>query len=249
LRIHRGSLPTRFGGHPTPLAELCREHGATILLAMLVMMGQTVPVYAIVYYMPSYVTRVMHMPAITGFLSSAFSALLLVVIPPLSGLFTDRLPRRKPLVLVTSGCTALLVYPVFLMITRAHSALPILCGVGLISAVVALGAGVRTLLVLEALPARVRASGVAISHALHVALFGGTAQFIVTGLIKWTARDVLTERRNVFDDQPRERRRTVERTAVNGLRIRKDFLHQFAGHEKREHPACVALHANGLAHL
>ena len=181
-----GTAGTSGRNAGTPLAELCREHGATILLAMLVMMGQTVPVYAIVYYMPSYVTRVMHMPAITGFLSSAFSALLLVVIPPLSGLLTDRLPRRKPLVLVTSGCTALLVYPVFLMITRAHSALPILCGVGLISAVVALGAGVRTLLVLEALPARVRASGVAISHALHVALFGGTAQFIVTGLIKWT---------------------------------------------------------------
>jgi MHS family proline/betaine transporter-like MFS transporter len=51
---------------------------------------------------------------------------------------------------------------------------------------VALSAGAVTLLVLEALPARVRASGMAVSHALHVALFGGTAQFIVTGLIKWT---------------------------------------------------------------
>jgi MHS family proline/betaine transporter-like MFS transporter len=32
----------------------------------------------------------------------------------------------------------------------------------------------------------VRASGIATSHALGVALFGGTAQFVVTGLIKWT---------------------------------------------------------------
>lgn len=72
------------------------------------------------------------------------------------------------------------------MITRATSALPILCGVGLINSIASLGAGVDTLLVLEALPALVPASGVAISHALHVALFGGIAQFIVTGLIKWT---------------------------------------------------------------
>jgi len=170
----------------TPLAELCREHGTTILLAMLMMMGQTIPVYAIVYYMPSYVTRVMHMPAVIGFLASALSALLLVVIPPLSGRLIDRLPRRKPLALLASGCTALLVYPVFLMITRATSALPILCAVGLISAMVAIGAVAVALLVLEALPARVRASGMAVSHALHVALFGGTAQFIVTGLIRWT---------------------------------------------------------------
>lgn len=191
LYVRRGlrenPIPATTGsGTRTPLAELSREHGKTILLAMLMMMGQTIPVYAIVYYMPSYVTRVMHMPAVTGYLASALSALLMVAIPPLSGLITDRRPRRKPLVLVTSGCTALLVYPVFLMITHAKSALPILVGVGLISALVALGAGVVALLVLEALPARVRASGIAISHALHVALFGGTAQFIVTGLIRWT---------------------------------------------------------------
>jgi MHS family proline/betaine transporter-like MFS transporter len=72
------------------------------------------------------------------------------------------------------------------MITRATSALPILCGVGLISIMVAFGAGAVALLVLEALPARVRASGMAVSHALHVALFGGTAQFIVTALIRRT---------------------------------------------------------------
>jgi MHS family proline/betaine transporter-like MFS transporter len=185
-RLREDSIPAAARHAGTPLAELCREHGATILLAMLMMMGQTIPVYAIVYYMPSYVTRVMHMPAITGFLASALSALLLVVIPPLSGRLMDRLPRRKPLALLASGCTAFLVYPVFLMITRATSALPVLCGVGLISTTVALGAGAVALLVLEALPARVRASGMAVSHALHVALFGGTAQFIVTGLIRWT---------------------------------------------------------------
>jgi MHS family proline/betaine transporter-like MFS transporter len=153
---------------------------------MLMMMGQTIPVYAIVYFMPSYATRVMHMPAVIGYMASTLSALLLVVIPPLSGRLIDRLPRRKPLALFASGCTALLVYPVFLMITHASSALPVLCGVGLISTMVALSAGAITLLVLEALPARVRASGMAVSHALNVALFGGTAQFIVTGLIRWT---------------------------------------------------------------
>lgn len=185
-RLPEDPIPAAARNGGTPLVELCREHGATILLAMLMMAGQTIPVYAIVYYMPSYVTRVIHMPAITGFLASALSALLLIVIPPLAGRLIDRLPRRKPLALLASGCTAILVYPVFLMITRATNALPILCGVALISTMVALSAVAVALLVLEALPARVRASGMAVSHALHVALFGGTAQFIVTGLIRWT---------------------------------------------------------------
>lgn len=170
----------------TPLAELRREHGKTVILATLMTVWQTVTFYTVVYFMPSYLTRVMHMPAIIGFRSSALAALLLVVVSPLSGLLADRLPRRKPLVLLTSGATALLVYPVFMMITRAHGMLPILFGVGLISILVALGTGVGTMLVLEALPARVRASGFATAHALGVALFGGTAQFIVTALIKWS---------------------------------------------------------------
>jgi MHS family proline/betaine transporter-like MFS transporter len=185
-RLRENPIPATTARAGTLLAALSREHRKTVLLAMLMMMGQTVPVYAIVFYMPSYVTRVMHMPAITGYLTSALSAMLLAVMPPLSGRITDRLARRKPLVLLTSGCTTLLVYPVFLIITHAKSALPILFGVGLMSAMVALSASVIIVLVLETLPARVRASGVAVSHALQTALFGGTAQFIVTGLIKWT---------------------------------------------------------------
>ncbi|QUN31391.1 MFS transporter [Cupriavidus sp. KK10] len=175
---------TRGRAAATPLVELWREHRSTMLLAILIRMGSTIPVYVIVYYMPSYLHRVMHVPASTGFLAATLSALLLTVIPPLSGLLIDRLPRRKPLALFTAGCKVLLVFPVFLTIVRADGTLPVLVGVGLISAMVALGAAVGTLLVLEAFPARVRASGAAISHALNVAVFGGTAQFIVTGMIK-----------------------------------------------------------------
>jgi MFS transporter, MHS family, proline/betaine transporter len=186
-RLRDDPFFTNAAGHTrTPLTELFRQHGATIMLAVLMLMGQTLPVYSIVYFMPSYATRVMHMPAVTGFQASALSALLLVAIPPLAGRLIDGLPRRKPLALVASGCSTLLIYPVFLMISRATSVLPILCGVALFSVMVAFSAVAVTLLVLEALPARVRASGMAVSHALNVALFGGTAQFIVTGLIKWT---------------------------------------------------------------
>ncbi|WP_322032598.1 MFS transporter [Paraburkholderia sp. J76] len=187
LRLRDDPAATDTARHArTPLAELYREHGATILLATLMTMGQTIPVYAIVYFMPSYAARVMHMPAMTGFIASAVSALLLVVVPPLAGRLMDRLRRRKPLALVASGCSALLVYPVFLMLAHARSMAPILFGVALFSITMAFSAVAVALLVLEALPARVRASGMAVSHALSVALFGSTAQFIVTGLIKWT---------------------------------------------------------------
>ncbi len=170
----------------TPLAELCHEHGRTLALATLMIVGRTVPAYAIVLYMPSYLAHVMHLPPISGFLASAFSALVLVVVSPLSGLLADRLKRRKPLVLGASVATTVLIYPLFLLITHGHGLLPVLVGVGVVSTLVALTAGAGTLLILEAFPLTVRASGLAISYALAVTLFGGTAQFIVTALIKWT---------------------------------------------------------------
>ncbi|CAG4895985.1 MFS transporter [Paraburkholderia saeva] len=186
-QLHDVPRPEPTSGTATmPLVELCQKHGRTVMLATMMMIGGTVSMYIIVYYMPSYLTRVMHMPPTTGFLSATLSALLMFVIAPLSGLLADKLKRRKPLVLFTTGCNALLVYPAFFVITHAHSLLPILAGVGIISALMALGSGAGTLLLLEAFPPHVRASGLAIPYAVGATLFGGTAQLVVTWLIKST---------------------------------------------------------------
>ncbi|MEI7293183.1 MFS transporter [Paraburkholderia tropica] len=184
-RLHDGDDTARASAAP-PFVELRREHARTLGLAMLMIMGQSIPVYAIVYFMPSYVIRVMHLPASTGFAVSASSALLLFALPPFVGRLLDRLPRRKPVALAGAAATTLLSTPVFVLIDSARSLPAMLAGVGLISVSMAFSAGTVALLVLEALPARVRASGLALAHALSVALFGGTAQFIVTALVKWS---------------------------------------------------------------
>ncbi|KXU83210.1 MFS transporter [Paraburkholderia monticola] len=177
---------TSAGRHRVPLVELCGKHGKTLALATLTIAVRTVPAYTISYFMPTYLTHVMHLPAVTGFLASAVSALVLMLVAPLAGRLADRLPRRKPLLLLASGMTTLLVYPVFHVLTHAPDTVTVLAAVALMSVFVAPCSGVGTVLVLEALPAQVRASGVAVSFALGVAVFGGTAQPIVTSLIKWT---------------------------------------------------------------
>jgi MHS family proline/betaine transporter-like MFS transporter len=169
-----------------PWVELRRKHGRTMILATLTMAWHTVTFYVVIFYMPTYMTRVMQMPASLAFRASTLATLLLAVISPISGLLADRMPRRKPLVLATSGATALLIYPVFVVITGAHTAAPMLCGVAIVSILLGLGTSVGLVLVLDRLPASVRASGLAISLSIAVALFGGTSQFIVTALIKWT---------------------------------------------------------------
>jgi MHS family proline/betaine transporter-like MFS transporter len=66
-RLRENPIPAMTARNAgTLLAELSREYRKTILLAMLIKMGQTVPVYAIVFYMPRYITRVIICPPSPG---------------------------------------------------------------------------------------------------------------------------------------------------------------------------------------
>ncbi len=173
-----------------PIRELFRHHGRTLVLTTLLAPCSTVPLYAVVLYMPTYMSHVIHKPIVTGFLSTVMSALLLMALSPLLGLLIDKMPRRKPLLLAAAVGGALAVYPVFLLITRKGTAAALLIGVSCMTAIVAFCGCVAAVVVLEALPKHVRATGRGTSYALGAALFGGTAPLIVTALIKWTGDPV-----------------------------------------------------------
>lgn len=171
-----------------PVMALLRGYGRTVLLATLLIMGSTVSLYTLVYYMPSYLTRVMHMPPMTGFMSATVSALVLLLVTPLSGLLADRLTRRKPLLLCTLGTMTALVTPVFLLLVQAQpqTAYIVIAAVAIFTGVMAIGGVAMFLMLLEAFPPAMRATGLALPYAVAVTLFGGTAQFIVTWLIDRT---------------------------------------------------------------
>jgi MHS family proline/betaine transporter-like MFS transporter len=194
-RRQLSDVDARFSRKPggkayKPVRKLFRHHGRTLVLATLLTSCSTVPLYAVVFYMPTYMSHVIHKPIVTGFLSTAISALLLMALSPLLGLLIDKMPRRKPLLLAAAVGGALAVYPVFLLVTRIGTAAALLIGVSCMTVIVAFGGCVAAVLVLEALPRHVRATGRGTSYALGAALFGGTAPLIVTALIKWTGDPV-----------------------------------------------------------
>lgn len=171
-----------------PVIALLREQGTVVVLGSLLIMGGTVSLYTLVYYMPSYLTRVMHMPPQTGFMSATVSALVLLVMSPLSGLLADRLKFRKPLLLCTYGAMTALVMPVFLVVVHAtpENAVLVVAAVAGFTAVMTVGGAAMVLMLLEAFPPAMRATGMALPYAIAVTFFGGTAQFVVTWLIDRT---------------------------------------------------------------
>lgn len=167
----------------SPLKELFSNHWRLLINVVLMIVSGTVSMYVIVYYMPSYLSRVMHLPATTAFSAALIAALVMALISPLAGVIADRVKRRKPLAIFTATMSASATLPAFWLITHNPTPGVVLGTITLMVVLMMIGTGNGTLMVMEAFPGSVRASGFACAYAIAVTLFGGTAQFAVTALI------------------------------------------------------------------
>ena len=166
--------------------EALAEHKRALLLGILMIVGSTATMYIAVFYMPTYMIRVLHMPPGTAFLSGCVAGAVLLVGAPFAGVLADRLRRRKPIVMATTVCSALLIYPAFWLLNHTASVGAALAVVAALVVCLAFGSPAGFLLLLESFPTRVRATGLSVVYSFGVSLFGGFAQFIVTWLLSAT---------------------------------------------------------------
>lgn len=189
----RRSLPddhcAREGEVPS-LGTLFATERRLMLLAIPVVMGSTVTSYVMVYFMPSFLIRVAGLPASTSFAASVFSSVLILVVAPLAGWWSDRLPRRKPLVMATYGVSVLSIVPVFAIITSRTDPLTVMLAIGWIAGLITIGSTAALIVVLEAFAPAVRATGFGLVYAAGVTVFGGSAQFVVTWLVARTGSSI-----------------------------------------------------------
>lgn len=176
-----------FTATRVPIVELLANHRSRMIKALLLTTGNSVTMYVVVFFMPSYLTRVMHFPGATGFGAAIASSVMLTVFAFLGGLLADRLKKRKPIVVWTSVINLLCVLPAFWMVVHASSPMIIVTAVGFMSCLLGAGVVATLLLLMEMFPPTLRATGFATSYAIANTLFGGTAQFVVTALIAKTS--------------------------------------------------------------
>ena len=170
----------------SPMGRLLREHGGTVLKGIFATTAGTATMYLVVFFMPTYMIRVLHLPPSLSLLSGCATGLTMFAVSLFAGRLADQLPNRKPLVIGSLLFSVLAVYPVFWLINHNPSVPLVLCLSVVLTAIVNIGTTPMFLMLLEMLPIGVRASGISVIYSIGVTVFGGSSQFIVTWLLAKT---------------------------------------------------------------
>lgn len=141
--------------------------------------------WLILSYMATYISKFLKLPIATGFSLTAITLCAYMVSLPFAGYLADRF-GRKPIMILGSGGTLLLSYPMFRILAQADSYLEMASVVTILAIVFSFFQGSNTVAMSELFPAKVRVSGFSVPYQIAGAAFGGTAMLVATWLIKST---------------------------------------------------------------
>ncbi|VTU29522.1 Proline porter II [Variovorax sp. SRS16] len=171
------------------LGEVFRNHSGLVWSGVLMILGGTVATYVVIFYLATYATQFLKMPLSLTLWASLTASLVIVLASAYAGRLSDRV-GRKPVIAWSRSALAVLVLPGF-MLLDAYRSIPVLIGVvAVLSFLVVLQAVPAIVMLTEVFPRPIRATSLSIVYSLGVAVFGGTAQLIVTWLIHVTGSDL-----------------------------------------------------------
>lgn len=167
------------------LAYVFIKHGREVLCGLGSVIALTVTVYVLISYLPTFAVKQLKLPYAESFYAVILGNLLLMVLSPVAGAWSDRVGRRG-LSLWSLGLTLALIYPLFVWLDAAPSIARLVLVQAILSVTLAGYYGPFGAMIAELFPANVRSTGLSLAYNVAVMLFGGFGQFIVTWLIKAT---------------------------------------------------------------
>lgn len=154
-------------------ASFLRTGGLVILLAC----GHNCAYYVWATFASSFAISARGMDSSAAFIASLAAQAVALVLLPLWGRLSDRVGRRP--MIIAMGIAAIVVYyPLSLLISDQPWTLFVAQAVGM--GIWAMGAGMYTAMMSELFPSAQRATGVAFATSVSVAVFGGTAPYLMT---------------------------------------------------------------------
>ncbi|WP_373422239.1 MFS transporter [Burkholderia gladioli] len=178
-------LASKASARRVTLGEVFAQHGREVLCGLGGVIALTVTIYVLISYLPTFAVKQLKLPYAESFYAVIVGGLLLTVLTPLAGAWSDRI-GRKTLSLWSLVATLALIYPLFLWLDAAPSVGRLVLVQGLLAITLSGYYGPFGAMIAELFPAQVRSTGLSLAYNVAVMLFGGFGQFIVTWLIKAT---------------------------------------------------------------
>jgi MFS transporter, MHS family, proline/betaine transporter len=173
----------------SPLRRSLAEYPGPVLAAFGVSIIGCVLNYVFFIFVPSFAQQQLHIPASATFLSTLIGGVIYLALTPLTGRLSDRI-GRKPLFFAASAASVVLAYPLFQMLVSMHSMTGLILVQAVASVILTLYTGPICAVLSEQFPTNIRYTALSVSYGFAVAIFGGFAPLISTGLIRLTGDPV-----------------------------------------------------------
>lgn len=184
--IIRRSLPETFARQAGVKPPAMSRAQLKLSLLMLVMAAAATIANYILISLNIFATQTLGLTPVQAFGAVAAAGLCGAIAAPVGGWLCDRL-GRKPMMIATFAFLCAVSLPCFMLMTQLRTPLALYGSAVLMTALLALGIPASLSFMSENLPPHLRSGGIGIIYAVAIALFGGTAAFVVTWLTAVTA--------------------------------------------------------------
>jgi MFS transporter, MHS family, proline/betaine transporter len=168
----------------SPLGESFRHHWRTILHLVALVAGLAVGFYTVFVYAATWLAQVAGVPARTAFEINTLAMAISLGVILYTGRLSDRIGRRRVLVVV-SGLLMVLALPLMALMARGQPG-GIVVGQVVLAMLVGAASGVLPATMAELAPWRVRCTVLSVAYNIGMALLGGTTPLVAAWLLSRT---------------------------------------------------------------
>lgn len=188
-RLHDPSNTSLRVSTHAAFTDVVRQWPREIIIGFGLVIFWTVCSYVLLFYMPTYATKVLQLPQSSGFYAVLVGAFIVLIATPIVGHLSDRFGRRP--FLLAALCIALVAaYPMFLLLNVRPQLSSLILFQVVFGAVIALYEGPILAALSDQFPREVLSTGISISYNLAVVTFGGFSASIITYFVSYTGSNL-----------------------------------------------------------